>query len=149
LYRYVPEFDSVRVTARYAMFLSLFLAVLGGFGAALIGKRKWIGTLMLAALGLIFLGESVSTPVPMYTVFPEMSAELPTALGKGAMRPYGFVKTLPSDAVLIEFPMGRSRVDPSDMFASTRDRRALVQIGTERLFLLPKGAASPRPPVEP
>ena len=98
LYKFVPGFSSIRSPYRFSIFLALFLAILAGVGILWICRRvrsRWRWTLILCLISVTIFE---LWPVPLRLVkVPGTLEELP--------RIYQHVKKLPSDAVLIEFPL--------------------------------------------
>ena len=100
LYQFVPGFSSIRSSYRFAIFCTLFLAVLAGWGILWISRRvgkRW------APITLLFLLTAVLFelwPLPPRLIkVPGSLEELPPI--------YQHVKKLPADAVLIELPLAR------------------------------------------
>lgn len=114
-YAYVPGFDGLRATARFAMLLALFLAVLGGHGAAVLARTR-AGRFGLAGLCALFLAEVSAAPLPLNgrgridpppLADPELKpppAEL--RLGRDMAPVYDAVRDLPADSVILELPFG-------------------------------------------
>lgn len=98
LYKFVPGFSSIRSPYRFSIFLALFLAILAGVGVVWICRRfrsrwRWGIVVCLIAVSIFELW-----PVPVKLIkVPGTLAELSPV--------YQHVKKLPSDAVLIEFPL--------------------------------------------
>jgi len=126
LYRYVPGFDGLRVSARFGMIAMLFAAILAGIALEAIARRGRFGRGLVLALGVVFLAEAAFAPVDVRAVWPGADATLPGALGPGAPRMYAFVRTLPPNAVLAEFPFGQPGMETLFIYASTLHWRALV-----------------------
>ena len=120
-YDYVPGFDGVRVPARFAMIVSLMLAVLGGLGAAVIARRRY-GTPVLAALALLFLAESVVLPFTVNGADGTRGLNAPEPrLYRPARAPaiYHDIAREADTLVLAELPLGDSDYDLRAMFYST------------------------------
>jgi hypothetical protein len=115
LYDYVPGFDGLRVPARLAMVATLMLAVLGGMGAAVLGRWRH-ATLLLAALAAVAFGEGAILPLPTHRISPP--AEAPAI--------YAAVGREPADAVLAELPLGQFDVDVRAMFYSIAHQRPIL-----------------------
>ena len=101
LYKFVPGFSSIRSPYRFSIFLALFLAVLAGAGVLWLCRRvrsqwRWVLILFLISVMIFELW-----PAPLrFVKVPGKLEEVPHI--------YQHVKTLPSDAVLIEFPLATS-----------------------------------------
>jgi hypothetical protein len=126
LYEYVPGFNGVRVPARYAMIAGLFLAVLGGFGAASIlraispkhghdsaVRRRTV----LAVISLLILVEGAAIPMEINRTWNQNEAMPPARVypygsldrhrpGGGVPPVYARVKALPAGTAITEFPFG-------------------------------------------
>ena len=102
LYKFVPGFSSIRSPYRFSIFMALFLAILAGIGMLWVCRSvrsRWRWTLILFLMSITIF-ELWPTPLRFVKV-PGTVAEVP--------RIYQHVKALPSDAVLIEFPLSTSR----------------------------------------
>ena len=118
LYEYVPGFNGVRVPARYAMIAGLFLAVLAGYGMAILVRRA--GTLVPAAMGLAglaILTEGAAIPMEMNRTWAQNEATPPARVyptaglgrrspGQGVPPVYTRVAALPVGSAITEFPFG-------------------------------------------
>lgn len=137
LYRYVPGFDGVRVPSRFAMLAMMFLAILGGYGAAhFLGRRSSDGSRgrrpawrswVVTAAAVFFLVESTAAPFEMVPL------EWPRRDFRGGkvsfddLRPlYGFLRQLPQDAVILELPFGNLEGETRAMLLSTLHRHPIV-----------------------
>ena len=112
LYDVVPGFNGLRVPARFAMIAGLFLAILGGFGAA----RMVRGQAVFAAIALLILIEGAAIPfeinrtwnmheaTPPARVYPAHTMGQNPAAGVPPV--YARVAALPAGAVITEFPFG-------------------------------------------
>jgi len=130
LYSHVPGVDGLRVPARYAMLVTLFLAVTAGFGAAAIERRFRHGGAMVVSLGLLVVGESFAAPIIVNGTSAEGGyAAPPPRVYTGNQVPpaYGFLKTLPSPGtVVVEFPFGEWGYEVRYMFYSTNHWHPLL-----------------------
>jgi hypothetical protein len=132
LYDVVPGFDGLRVPARFAWVLHLFLVALAGLGSArllrpLSGKLRSVAITM--ALGVLILVESFAAPLPMNLpnrnkTFQRIPQTLET--GPGPRGIYRAVAALPTDAVLAELPFGEQASDLRYMYSSTFHWRRLL-----------------------
>ena len=128
-YEHVPGFDGLRVPARYGVLALLFLATLGGLGAARLVKRFRWGLPFVAVCGLLVLVESTAAPFEVNR--PDWSDEMnppPPRVYTGRDVPgvYQYARTLPPRAILAEFPFGTDTYDVRYMFYSTVHWRRLV-----------------------
>ena len=127
----VPGIDSIRVPARFAMLVALFLAILGGLGAAAILRRsRRVGTAMAFAAGLVFLAEGAAIPLPMNTRGVEDGLRLtdpgPMRQGASVAAVYKAVAALPAGTVLVEFPFGAFAYEFQYVFYSTNHWKPLL-----------------------
>ena len=130
LYSHVPGFDGLRVPARYAMIVILFLATAAGFGAAAIERRVRRGTAIAAGLTLLVLSESFAAPIIVNGSSAESGyAAPPPRVYTGSQVPpvYRFLNTLPAPGtVLVEFPFGEWGYELRYMFYSTNHWHPLL-----------------------
>ena len=101
LYKFVPGFSSIRSPYRFSVFVVLFLSILAGVAMLWVYCRfrsqwRWALILCLFSVAIFELW-----PVPIRLI------KVPTTLEKLPLV-YQYVKKLPSDAVLIEFPLPTS-----------------------------------------
>ncbi len=115
LYHYVPGFDGVRVPARYAMLAGLFLAVLAGYGVAVLGRVKapnvasgFSRTVATVIIALFVLIEGAAVPMEMNRAWAQNEAMPPSRVYSAAGAPpvYARVAALPAGSVITEFPFG-------------------------------------------
>ena len=128
LFDYVPGFDGVRVPARFAMIVALLLAVLAGYGAAVMTRWRF-GRPVLALLMLLFLIEATHVPFVVNLAAPPRGFNAPEArVYRPARAPaiYGAVAQLPPATVLAELPLGYADFDQRAMFYSTVHWKRLV-----------------------
>jgi hypothetical protein len=130
-YRFVPGFDGLRVPARYAMIVTLGLAVLGSLGLAAIDRRR--RHYASVAAGALIVFEAIAIPIPINQYSAEYTqpglAPLPRVVatgGAGAPAVYGFIAQLPASAVVIELPLGEPAFDVRYMWYSTLHWKRLV-----------------------
>jgi len=129
-YRLVPGFDGLRVPARNGMIVAFGLAALGGYGAAVLARRR--SAVLLAALSGLVLAESWAAPIPVNANWTDYRqhglAPLPGRLALGADTPavYRRLAALPDSSVILELPFGEVAFEARYMFYSTRHWRRLV-----------------------
>jgi hypothetical protein len=129
LYWHVPGFDGLRVPARMAMIVALFLSVVAGYGCVEIERRWRRGGLVVLLAGLLFLVESTAAPIELNGVWQPGDLKKPEPrllTGDRVPAVYSFVRTLPADAVLAEFPFGDEQYDMRYMLYSATHWRPLV-----------------------
>lgn len=124
----IPGVSLLRAPSRFAMIAALMLAVLGGYGAAALGRSR-AGRLAAIAIALAFLVETVSPPFPMNGAGRTSEYNLPEGrVYRPGRAPavYRAVAGLPPDAVIAELPIGDRALDLRAMFYSTAHWRPLV-----------------------
>jgi len=145
LYMNVPGYDGLRVPARMAMMVALFLAVLGGYGCSAVERwlvrlaarrstttrvsRAWWPRAAVLAIGLLFLAEATGAPIQLNATWATPGLKPPSGLlltGDALPPVYHAVKSLPANAVLIEFPFGDPQREMRYMIASAEHWRSLV-----------------------
>jgi hypothetical protein len=127
LYNYVPGFDGVRAPARLGMVAMLMLAVLAGFGAERLDRRRLRP--LLAIVAVLFLAESLVLPFTVngssvvrgYNT-PEPRLHRP----QRAPMVYREVAKQAPDAVVAELPLGQPDYDLRSMYYSTVHWRRLL-----------------------
>ena len=130
LYNYVPGFDGLRVPARYAMLVILFLSIIGGFGAAALERRFRRGGALAIGLGLLAVLEAFPAPIVLNGSAAEGGyAPPPPRVYTNDRVPavYQFLKRLPAGTtVLVEFPFGETGYELRYMFYSTNHWHPLL-----------------------
>lgn len=124
LHEYVPGYDGMRVPARLATVVTLMLAVLAGFGAAVIGsafappalRRDGRAAAALGVVCLLALAESVILPLPVEPLSPP--AHAPAA--------YHALAREPASTVVAELPLGDYEGDLRAMFYGLAHRRPML-----------------------
>ena len=108
LYQHVPGVDGLRVPARLAMVAYVFLAVLGGYGLALVDRlqhgRRW-----MALAGALFLVEATGVPITIAENWTDPGVAMPPAQvypAAGAPDVYKRLATMPPGTVVAELPFG-------------------------------------------
>ena len=119
LYDLVPGFDGLRVPARFGMIVVVMLSVLGGYGAAVVARRRG-GMVVLSALAVLFLTESVTLPFTVNGVSPLADLATPEARVYRPSRAPAVYHAVPRDmpVVLAELPLGQQDYDLRAMFYS-------------------------------
>jgi hypothetical protein len=128
LLEHVPGFDGVRVPARFAMIVALALAVLAGYGAAWVSQVR-LGRAILIVAAVVAVLEGTRLPFIVNGAYALRDFNTPEArLFRPARAPavYREVAAQPSDAVLIELPLGPPDFDLRAMFYSVVHWRPLV-----------------------
>jgi hypothetical protein len=121
-YEYVPGFDGLRVPARLAMLVALFLAVLAGYGAAAIEARWRRAAWIVGALGCVFLVEAAAVPLEVNGTFAsDLFVTPPSRIATPARAPevYRYLRTMPPSAIVAEFPFGDYAYELRYMYYST------------------------------
>jgi len=128
LYDAVPGFDGMRVPARYAMVLSLMLAVAAAMAMARVLERRH-GTIVLAALTAVFFIEAHASP--FFVNFPGAATDRPAPelrVYPPSQAPaiYRTFARLPGNTVLLEMPLGDPNWDVRSVYYSMVHWRPLV-----------------------
>jgi hypothetical protein len=129
-YAAVPGFDGVRVPARFAMVVTLALAVLSAFGLAAILRNDRGPRLTIAfAFGVVMLLESMAVTIPINQnpIDYRQPGLAPLPDRVDAVPPvYRFVSSLPAGSAIVELPLGEPAFDVRYMLYSTTHWRPLV-----------------------
>jgi hypothetical protein len=128
LYEYVPGFDGLRVPARFAMIVAFMLAVLGGYGAAVLARSR-TGSRVLSVVAAVFLLEGTALPFLVNGVTAPVGFHAPAArLYRPARAPaiYREAGRQPGNSVLAELPLGPPDYDLRAMYYSTVHRRPII-----------------------
>jgi hypothetical protein len=122
-YRYVPGFDGLRVPARFAMLVMLFLSITAGIGSATIERRFRRGGIIAVALAAFAVIEAFAAPIVVNGTVAEGRYAMPPArvyTGDESPGAYRFLATLPSPGtVVVEFPFGEWAYEQRYVFYST------------------------------
>ena len=104
LYEHVPGFRGVRVTARYAMLVGLFLAVWVGLAAAPFLRS----TRVAALIAVLIVAEGFAVPIEINRNWGGNEALPPDRVMPASQAPplYRHIKTLPAGSAITEFPFG-------------------------------------------
>jgi hypothetical protein len=109
-YWYVPGFDGLRVPARFAMLVMLFLSIGAGLGAAALESRFRRGGAIAVVLAALAVVEAFAAPIGMNGTAAEGRYATPPArvyTGEQVPAVYRFLKSLPAPGtVVVEFPLG-------------------------------------------
>ena len=123
LYWYVPGFDGLRVPARFAMLVVLFLSAAAGLGAAAVERRFRRGGAIAISLAVVAVVESFAAPIVVNgTVAEGRYATPPARVYTGEQVPgaYKYLKSLPAPGtVIVEFPLGEWAYELRYVFYST------------------------------
>jgi hypothetical protein len=128
LYEHVPGFEGVRAPARFAMIVALMLAVLGGYGAAVLATGGWRRGLVLG-VALAFLFEGTAVPFLVNGVSPSREFNTPEArLYRPARAPAIYRETARhiGGGVLAELPLGYTDYDLRAVYYSTVHWRPIL-----------------------
>ena len=128
-YTYVPGVDGLRAAARFAMIVTLGLAVLAGCAAARLASSRWRFAVWIAAALIVVEGCSVPLTINYSSADYQQAglAALPESLDTDATRTlYRAVAALPDRAAIVELPLGEPAFDIRYVFYSTRHWRRLV-----------------------
>jgi hypothetical protein len=160
-YWHVPGFDGLRVPARYGMLVMVFLSIAAGFGAAeierVVAKKvpgPFFGGLIILLAGFFAVAESFAAPIVLNGTGPEADYATPPSLmltGDHAPPVYRYLKTLPSQTVVAEFPLGQWTYELRYIFYSTVHWHPLINgySGTFPLSYDLRAAVLRRPEEEP
>jgi hypothetical protein len=122
-YWHVPGYDGLRVPARFAMLVVLFLSVAAGLGATVIERRFRRGGVIAVALGALAVAEAFVAPIGMNGTIAEGRYAMPPArvfIGDEVPAAYRFLKSLPAPGtVVVEFPLGEWEYERRYVFYST------------------------------
>ncbi len=103
LYRWVPLFDGLRITALNVMLMTLFLAVLAGLGAAAICSHR-AGRAVVVAAFVAILAEGWGVPLETHAP-PQLAVN---GVRADVIPVYQFIRDLPAGSVIAELPFGRN-----------------------------------------
>lgn len=129
LYDYLPGFDGLRVPARFGMAVALALAVLTGLGAAAIEQRRRRAARVLVLVGgVTFLAEATAIPIPLNVTVEVDGYATPPRVAPAREAPpvHRFLRTLPAEAVVAEFPFGIDAYELRYLYWATVHGRRLV-----------------------
>jgi hypothetical protein len=132
LLNHVPGLDGLRVPARFAMIATLFLTIVSAWGARdLVRAWRTPAAVPMLVVGGLWLLEAAMLPFPVGGVIPSVVPGVrnpPTRVRTGSNVPpiYRVVRTLPQNAVLLEFPIGDFGWELQHMYYSTTHWRRIV-----------------------
>ncbi|MEZ4767821.1 MAG: hypothetical protein R2844_05275 [Caldilineales bacterium] len=115
LYNWAPGFKALRTPARIGPLVILSMAVLAGYGAALLTKRA--RTIVLTALIALMVAEFVAVPARL----------LPIETGPQVPAVYRWLNNLPTDSVVLELPAVTSR-------SLWNDAESMARLGRQQYF---------------
>jgi hypothetical protein len=122
-YWHVPGFDGLRVPARFAMLVMLFLSIVTGLGAAALESRFRRGGAIAIALAALAVVEAFAAPIGVNGTVAEGRYAMPPArvyTGEQVPAVYRFLKSLPAPGtVVVEFPLGEWAYEVRYVFYST------------------------------
>jgi hypothetical protein len=123
LHWYVPGVDGLRVPARFAMLVVLFLSIGAGLGVTVLERRFRRGGALAVLLAAFAVVEALAAPIVVNgTVAEGRYATLPARVyaGEQVPRVYRFLKSLPAPGtVVVEFPLGEWAYEMRYVFYST------------------------------
>lgn len=130
LYTHVPGFTGLRVAARFAALVLIFLPLVAGAGAAAV-ERRWglTGRLAVLAMTSVFLWQMWPATFPVNGVLASPTLAPPPAYLRPAAevpRIYRVVDGLDADVVLAELPFGDPWYELRYMFFSATHGRRLL-----------------------
>jgi hypothetical protein len=108
LYEHVPGFDGLRVPARFAMMVYVALAILSGYGYAVLERRRH-GCRWVAAVAIVGLLESTALPYPLNATLGDSGVATPPPrvhAGKEVPPVYRALAARPVGTVIAELPFG-------------------------------------------
>ncbi len=108
LYEQVPGYTGLRVPARYAMVAGLFLAVLAGFGAAVLLRVRGWGPALVAGAAILVVIDGGAAPLTVNRTWGERETTPPARVHPmdRAPRVYHRIAALPEGTVVAELPFG-------------------------------------------
>ena len=143
LWDHLPGFNGLRVPARFAMVVTLMLAILGSLGAAVVARQRH-GVTLLAIVAAAFLFEAGAAPFVVNGMTPIRDFNQPSArldIPSRAPEVYKAVSRLPPDVALADLPLGQPDYDLRAMFYSI-DRWRPILNGYSGFFPLHYGRAT-------
>jgi hypothetical protein len=154
LYWHVPGFDGLRVPARYGMLTMMFLSVVAAFGVRELDSTLKRGWLIASAAGVLVVLESFAAPIVINGIEPETEYAPPPPhmmVGQDVPPVYRYLKDLPSQTVVAEFPFGDWTYEVRYVFYSMTHWHPLINgySGTFPLGYSMTAAALRRPEEDP
>jgi hypothetical protein len=131
-YWHVAGYDGLRVPARFAMLVMLFLSIAAGFGVLQVERLFRRSQIVIMFLSMVAIAESFAAPITVNGTSPPpegIYANPPARLFTGDRIPpvYKFLKTLPAPGtVVVEFPMGEWAYELSYVYYSTTHWHPLI-----------------------
>ena len=122
-YSHVPGFDGLRVPARFAMLVMLFVSIGAGLGAAALETRLRRGGAVAVVIAAFAVAEAFAAPIVINGTLAEGRYATPPArvyTGDEVPGVYRFLKSLPAPGtVVVEFPLGEWAYELRYVFYST------------------------------
>ena len=122
-YSHVPGFDGLRVPARFAMLVMLFLSIGAGLGAAALESRLRRGGAIAVVIAAFAVAEAFAAPIVINGTLAEGRYAMPpdrVYTGEQVPGVYRFLKSLPAPGtVVVEFPLGEWAYELRYVFYST------------------------------
>ena len=115
LYNWVPGFKALRTPARIGPVVILSMAVLAGYGAALLARRS--KGVALGALVALLAVEYMAAPARL----------LPIEVGSQVPQVYRWLNSLPHDSVILELPAATST-------SFWNDENSMHRLGQQQYF---------------
>lgn len=130
LYEYVPGFTGLRVAARYAALVTVFLALLAGAGAAVVERRLGLaGRLIVLILAGVYLAQNWPSPFPVNGELASAALAAPPSYLRPApaLPPiYQALERVDPDAIVAELPFADPWYELRYMFFSATHGRRLL-----------------------
>lgn len=129
LYAHVPGIDGLRVPARLAFIVAMAMTVLVACGLQVVVRaagRRGDLVLLGAAVAVIVEGAVLPLPVNLSAADRELAPPARVAPGSAPSALATYLASLPSDAVLVEFPFGDVSWELQHVYRSTQHWRRLV-----------------------
>jgi hypothetical protein len=111
------------------MLVILFLSVLAGFGASFLERRVRQGPALILALGLMIVAEGFAAPIVVNGSAGEGGYAAPPGrvhTGDEVPRVYQFLKTMPPQTIVAEFPFGEWAYELRYVFYSAHHWQRLL-----------------------
>ena len=128
LYRYVPGFDGLRVPARFGLLVTLMLAVLAAFALDRLLRACRRSGLITVAIVVLFVSECLPAPIPIDGTGGTESLRAPAPVRQGANVPavYRYLRELPGNEPVLEFPFGEDAYEVQYVYYTTEHGHPIV-----------------------